>query len=297
VAALVRSVGPASLRTPHTGAMSSGYKDSAYVRIPSAAVSLEDATMMRRLQERGQRIRVKLEMGARTLPDGISHNVIGELRGRERPDEVVLVSGHLDSWDVGQGAHDDGGGCVISMEALRLMKELGLRPRRTVRCVLWTNEENGVAGGKAYAADVEKNGPRHVAAIESDGGVERPVGFGFRLRKLGTETTDTVRTEQLAERMRPYGALLAGIGATKIDGDGGGTDIGPLMRLGVPGVGHTTTMERYFEWHHSPADMLDKVDPVELRKNVAAIAVMTWVLAEMPEPLASAPRAANPASP
>jgi carboxypeptidase Q len=226
---------------------------------------------------------VKLEMGARMLPEGLSHNVIGELRGRERPDEIVLVSGHLDSWDVGQGAHDDGGGCVIAMEALRLMKDLGLRPRRTVRTVLWTNEENGVAGGKAYAADVQARGPRHVAAIESDGGVERPVGFGFRLRKPGTDTTDTLATERLVRRMQPYGALLAGIGAEKIDGEGGGTDIGPLMKLGVPGVGHRTTMERYFEWHHTPADMLDKVDPVELRKNAAAVAVMTWLLAEMPE--------------
>ncbi len=279
VAALVRSVGPVSLRTPHTGAMSA-YPDT-IPKIPAAALSLEDATMIRRLLGRGERVRVRLEMGARTLPDAISHNVIGEIRGRERPDEIVVVGGHLDSWDVGQGAHDDGGGCVISMEALRLIKSLGLRPRRTIRCVLWTNEENGAKGGAAYADSLGAPHERHVAAIESDGGVERPVGFDVGAYRLGTDSTDVARAARALARLGPIAPLLAGLGADRIAGGGGGVDITPLMKRGVPGIGHRTTGEHYFDWHHTESDMLDKVDPVELRKNVAAMAVLVYVLAEM----------------
>ena len=282
VAALVRSVGPVSLRTPHTGAMSN-YVDS-LPRIPAAAVTIEDAGMIRRLTERGQRVRVRLEMGAGTLPDTLSHNVIGEIRGRGRPNEIVVVGGHLDSWDVGQGAHDDGGGCVISMEALRLIKSLGLRPRRTIRCVLWTNEENGVRGGLAYADSARGEIDSHVAAIETDGGVERPVGFGVRVMR--DTTIDSLRTDRALARMREIGRLLAGIGAQQVTPDGGGADIDALMKKGVPGVSHRTTMEHYFDWHHTPADMLDKVDPIELRKNVAALAVVLYVLADMDEPVA-----------
>ena len=280
VAALVRSVGPVSLRTPHTGAMGDSLP-----RIPAAAVTIEDAAMMHRLTARGQRVRVHLEMGADTLAPALSHNVIGELRGRERPDEVVVVGGHLDSWDVGQGAMDDGGGCVISMEALRLIKRLGLRPRRTLRCVLWTNEESGLRGATAYFDSVRGEVSRHVAAVETDGGVERPVGFGVTLRRPGTDSTDVPGTRRAIELLRPAGRLLAGLDAGSITDDGGGADIGPLMRRGVPGLAHRTTMEHYFDWHHTPADMMDKVDPVELRKNVAALAVMLYVLADMPEDL------------
>ena len=283
VAALVRSVGPISLRTPHTGAMSE-YVDS-LPKIPAAAVTLEDATMMRRLSARGERVRVRLEMEARTLPPALSHNVIGELRGRSKADEVVVVGGHLDSWDVGQGAHDDGGGCVISMEALRLIKQAGLRPRRTLRCVLWTNEENGLKGGNAYADSLGRQVDGHVAAVESDGGVERPVGFGITLNRPGTDSTDVERTRRAVTVLAEAGRLLAGIGAESVTEDGGGADIGPLMKRGVPGIAHRTTMEHYFDWHHTRSDMLDKVDPIELRKNVAAMAVMLYVLADMPEDL------------
>jgi carboxypeptidase Q len=230
-------------------------------------------------------------MEADTLPDGTSHNVIAELRGRERPDEVVVAGGHLDSWDVGQGAHDDGGGCVISMEALRLLKALGLRPRRTVRIVLWINEENGARGGEAYAAEYGGDpARRHVAAIESDGGVERPVGFDVGVRRSGPganpDSTDAARTAAAIQQLRTLAPLLAGIGADQVKGDGGGTDITPLMKLGVPGIGHVTTMARYFEWHHTPSDAMSAVDPVELRMNVAAMAVMLYALAEMERTLA-----------
>jgi carboxypeptidase Q len=279
VAALVRSVGPVSLRTPHTGNMSA-YVDS-FPRIPAAAVSIEDAMMMHRLLDRGQHVRVKLEMEADTVLDAPSNNVIGELRGRERPDEVVVVGGHLDSWDVGQGAHDDGGGCVISLEAVRLLKALNLRPRRTVRCVFFTNEENGARGAARYDS-LSTPKERHVAAIESDGGVERPVGFGVTVYRVGADKSHSARTAFAASRLEAIAPLLAGLGASRIDTTGGGTDIGPLMKRGIPGIAHETVMEHYFDWHHTAADMLDKVDPVELRKNVAAMAVMIYALAEMP---------------
>jgi carboxypeptidase Q len=283
VAVLVRSVGPVSLRTPHTGAMAA-YVDS-FPAIPAAAISVEDAERIHRLLDRGKRVRVKLQMSARTHQDAISHNVIGEIRGRERPDEIVLVGGHLDSWDVGQGAHDDGGGCVIGLEALRLVKQLGLRPRRTLRCVFFTNEENGAKGAAFYDSTASSR-EKHVAAIESDGGVERPIGFGVELFRRGTDTTDVARTARAAARLREIAPLLSGIGAADITEKGGGADIEPLMKRGVPGIAHRTVMEKYFHWHHTEADMLDKVDPMELRKNVAAMAVLAWVLAEMPETIA-----------
>jgi carboxypeptidase Q len=288
----VRSVGPVSLRTPHTGAMWA-YVDS-IPKIPAAAVTIEDATMMHRLLARGERVRVHLEMGARTLPDAPSNNVMGEIRGRERPNEVVVVGGHLDSWDVGQGAHDDGGGCVISMEALRLIKRLGLRPRRTLRVVLWTNEENGSRGGAAYADSLGNRGETHVAAIETDGGVERVTGFDVNVLRAGSDSVDVARTAAATARVQEIARLLSGLGADHVTSGGGGTDIEALMKHGVPGLGHRTTMEHYFDWHHTQADMLDKVDPIELRKNVAALAVMVYVLADSPETLAgSAPTAAR----
>ena len=176
VASLIRSVTPYSMRTPHTGGMS---YDSTVQRIPHAAITPEDADMIERMIARGQRVSVRLTMSARTLPDAASRNVIGELRGRERPDEIVVMGGHIDSWDVGRGAMDDAGGVVAAWEAVRLLQRLGLRPRRTLRVVGWTNEENGLAGGRAYrdahAADLD----HHVLAIESDAGVFAPRGFGF----------------------------------------------------------------------------------------------------------------------
>jgi carboxypeptidase Q len=171
------------------------------------------------------------------------------------------------------------------MEALRLMKALGLRPRRTLRCVLWLNEENGTRGGIAYADSLGADVAQHVAAIESDGGVERPAGFDVGVRRTDANVPDSVRTAAAAARLREIAPLLAGLGADRVREGGGETDIGPLMRRGVPGIAHRTIGEHYFDWHHSPADMLDKVDPVELRKNVAAIAIVAYVLADMPETL------------
>src|SRR5690606_7183145 len=234
VASLIRSVGPYGMQTPHTGGMS---YDAAVARIPAAALSMEDALMLRRMQQRGERVRVRLRMSAETLPDAQSRNVVAELRGRERPDEVVVVGGHIDSWDVGTGAMDDAGGSVAAWEAVRLMKELGLRPRRTVRVVLWTNEENGLRGGTGYRDRHRDELDRHVLAIESDAGVFSPQGFGFG------------GTDAAYEIVREVGRLLEPIGAGRITRPGGGADIGPLMQLGVPGMGLVVDGERYF-WYH-----------------------------------------------
>jgi carboxypeptidase Q len=278
-------VGPVSLSTPHTGSLR--YEDEiSRVRIPAAAIAIEDAEMLARLAQRGVPVRLRLQMQARTKPKTISHNVIGELRGSELPEEIVVLGGHLDSWDVGQGAHDDGGGCVISMEAVRLIHALGLKPRRTLRVVLWTNEENGLGGARAYRDSLGDAVRNHVAAIESDGGVERPLAFGVRVRhedaKKNVDAAARVRHERAVARARELLPLLAPTGITEIRDDGGGADIGPLMERGVIGIAHRTVMEKYFDIHHTAADALDKVDPEELRQNVAAMAVLAYVLAEMP---------------
>jgi carboxypeptidase Q len=268
VAALIRSVGPFGMQTPHTGSLR--YNDS-IPRIPGAALSMEDAMMLRRMQERGQRPRVRLRMDARTLPDVQSRNVVAEIRGRERPEEVVVIGGHIDSWDVTPGAMDDAGGCVAAWEAVRLMKALGLRPRRTVRVVLWTNEENGIRGGNAYRDAHRAELPNHVLAIESDAGVFAPRGFSI------------TATDPAFEAVRAIGRLLAPIGADSVGRGGGGADIGPIMALGVPGMGLEVDGTRYFWYHHTAADTPDKLDPRDMARSVAAMAVMAYVAAEMPE--------------
>jgi carboxypeptidase Q len=242
--------------------------DSAVARIPALAITAEDAAMLRRMQARGERLVVKVEMEARTLPDAPSRNAIGEIAGRERPEEIVVIGGHIDSWDVGTGAMDDAGGVVIAWEAVRLMHALGLRPRRTVRVVGWTNEENGGRGGQAYRDAHRDELARHVVAIESDGGVFRPIGFGFS----GPDSARAV--------VRSIARLLARVGADSIGPSGGGADIGPIMQLGVPGMSHQVDGSRYFWYHHTEADNVDKLDPREVAMNVAAMAVMAWVLAE-----------------
>lgn len=272
VAALVRSVTARSLQTPHTGGMR--YAEDA-PKIPTAAVSIEDAELISRLYKRGVRVVVRLKMESHFKPDAPSANVVAELRGRELPDEIVVISGHLDSWDVGQGAHDDGAGCVMAMEALRVLRKLDLRPRRTIRVVLFTNEENGLAGGRQYAKDHERDLANHVAAIESDSGGFAPVGYGVSLK-------DESRQPRAVEQLRQITALLGAIGATRATSDGGGADIGPMKPFGVPLLSHDVDVSTYFDIHHTHADTLDKVDPVDLSRNVAAMAVVSYVLADMP---------------
>ena len=277
VATLIRTVGPFSMRNPHTGAMAP--YDSTVKAIPAAAITLEDAAMLHRMQTRGQKIVVRLEMEAQMLPDAPSRNVMAELVGREKPDEVVVFGGHIDSWDVGTGAMDDGGGMVIAWEAVRLLKQLGLTPRRTIRAVGWTNEENGGRGGLAYREAHKAELAKHVAAIESDGGTFKFRGFGFS----GNDSAYAV--------LRQIGKLLKPLGADTIFVGGGGSDIGPIMGEGVPGMSHNVDGTRYFWFHHSEADNVDKIDPKELAENVAAMAVMAYVLADLP---AGLPRGGKP---
>lgn len=270
VAMLVRSVGPAGLRLPHTGTLV--YADG-QPQIPAAAVTTEDAARLQRMVDRGTTVRLKLMMEAHFLPDADSANVIGEIRGRELPDEIVLVSGHFDSWDVGTGSTDDGGGAVATWEALRLMKKLNLRPRRTVRVVLWTNEENGGRGGLAYRDAHEAELARHVLMLECDGGVFRPTGFGFT-------GSDAARA-----KVRDIARLLAGIHADAIGAAGEGADISPsVQRAAIPSMSLDVD-GNYFLIHHTPADTVDKIDPLEIARSSGAIAVMAYVVAEMPERL------------
>ena len=270
VATLVRSITPVSLQTPHTGALR---YDESVSKIPAAAITIEAAELFQRMQDRGEQVTVRLKMAAKFLPDAESANVIGELKGTERPDEVVVVSGHFDSWDVGQGANDDGGGCIVSWEAVRLLKELGLRPRRTIRVVLWTNEENGGRGGLAYREAHRDELAKHVFAIESDSGIARPQGFGL------TNTAPLQARANLKEILR----LVSGIGADRVADDGGGSDIGPIMRDGVIGASLDVDGTHYFDIHHTQADTLDKIDPRDLALCVATMAVVAYTVADLPQ--------------
>ena len=273
VATLVRSMTGSSLYTPHTG--NQNYADGV-TKIPAAAITVEDAAFIRRLTESGQNVQVKLQMEAQMLPDADSANVMAEITGRERPEEVVVLGGHIDSWDVGQGAHDDGGGIVSAWQAVTIMKQLGLRPRRTIRVVGWTNEENGARGGASYASALGADARNHVAAIEMDGGAERPRGFGFNVQ--GSPAVQAAAKEKLQQIAK----LLEAIDANNISVGGGGTDIEPLAPAGVPLMSLQTIGEHYFDWHHTNADTLDKVNPQDLRKCIATLAVMAYVLADMP---------------
>lgn len=279
-AVLLRSVTPTGLRTPHTGALN--YSADA-PKIPAAAISIEDAMMLARLCQTGVRVMVKLQMSARTLEDAASANVIGEIAGREHPEEIVVMGGHIDSWDVGHGAHDDASGCAAAWQAVQLVKSLGLRPRRTLRVCLWTNEENGLRGGRAYREWAGEAVRRHVAAIEMDGGAEKLRGFGLSIQGASGAALD-----HAIERMQEIAALMRPLGAVEIVRGGGGADISPLMREGVPGIGHLTTGRRYFEWHHTEADTLDKIDRREFQEHIAALAVLGFVLADMEDRLAEA---------
>jgi carboxypeptidase Q len=270
VAMLVRSIGPAGLRLPHTGGLT--YRDG-IPKIPAAAIASEDADLLQRLADTGQRTVVHLSMEAHFEADAESANVVAELRGRERPDELVVIGGHIDSWDVGAGASDDGGGIVATWEAVRLMKKLNLRPRRTVRVVLWTNEENGARGARAYREAHSAELSKHVMMLEADSGLFTPVSIAVtgnaRVRKTVTEIA----------------SLLKNIDASTVTSGGGGTDIEPSTAAGnIPALSYEGTGE-YFVLHHTPADTIDKIPPVDVSRAAAAIAVMSYVIADMPERL------------
>jgi carboxypeptidase Q len=266
-AVVIRSVGSASLRTPHTGSVK---YDEIVPKIPAAAMTAEDAMLIHRLIARGSNVRMNLILTPRDLPQVRSANVIAEIRGSEKPDEIVLIGAHLDSWDLGTGAIDDGSGVAMVMDTMRIIHDFGtgfdLRPKRTIRCVLFMNEENGLSGGRTYFAN-HKN-EKHVAAIETDAGAAPPTGF--------TTTLSGDAVTALAERVR----VLDRIGAAKFETrTETGADTSLLVQAGVPGFGLVPDPLQYFDYHHSPADTLDKVDPLDLAKDTAAIAVLAWTLA------------------
>jgi hypothetical protein len=303
VACLIRSVTATSLRSPHTGAMR--YGDAAR-KIPAAAISIEDAEMIARLTARGQHVVVRLNMEARDEGLVPSANVVAELRGRTHPEEIVVIGGHIDSWDVGQGAQDDGVGSVMCMEALNVLRKLKLTPRRTIRVVLWTNEENGLAGARQYAKDHADELSKHVAAIEADSGCFRPTGFSLELRApregevedpprrapAEPATTQPYRRSESAEpnpqqdravsQMLEIVHLLEPLGSMKVSAGGSGADVGPMRPAGVPLLGFEVEGSKYFDYHHSQADTLDKIDRQDLAQCVAAMAVTAYVLADMP---------------
>lgn len=270
VASIIRSVGPYSMVSPHTGGM--GYEEG-IPKVPAMAMASEHADMLARMQARGQKIELHLYSEARMEPDAKSRNVMVEITGREKPEEVVVIGGHIDSWDVGAGAMDDGGGTVVSWQVLNVLKKLGLRPRRTIRVVFWTNEENGLRGGQKYMENQGENVNNHILAIESDAGVFKPKGFGF----TGSEPARKM-IEDIATLLNPIesGQILRG---------GGGADIGPLMQKGVPGMGLNVDGTKYFWYHHTHADTPDKLDPREMALCVATMAVMAYVVADMPDRL------------
>jgi carboxypeptidase Q len=269
VGAIVRSMTTRLDDLPHTGAMR--YEDGV-PQVPAVAISTIGASKLSERLARGP-LRLRLRLECRTLADAPSANVVGELVGRELPDEVLLVGGHIDAWDLGVGAHDDGAGCAQSIEAARLIAASGLRPRRTIRVVLFTNEENGLAGARAYRAAHEAELERHVLALESDRGGFVPRGF----------TTDANPTA--LSILRSLAEPLASIGADTVKPGGGGADIGVLASAGVPLVGLLPDSQRYFDVHHCERDTLEQVSPRELELGAAAMAALLWQVAERAEPL------------
>ncbi|RMG96413.1 MAG: peptidase M28 family protein [Deltaproteobacteria bacterium] len=269
-AVLVRSVTARSLRTPHTGALR--YEEGV-PKIPAAAVTVEDAVFLARSVARGP-VTVELFMSAKTVGEVDSANVVAEIPGRTRRDEIVLLGCHIDSWDVGDGSTDDMGGCIAVMEAARILVELELVPRRTVRVVLFTNEENGLRGAKAYHAAHGQE--RHVAVFEADAGQGAPLAFS-----VAGDDADLAALEAYAPLFLPFGV-------TAFVPGGAGADVSPFVADGVLGIGHRPDGSHYFDLHHSPADTVDKIDPDHLARNAASIALLAYILAERPEPEAPA---------
>jgi len=270
VAALIRSVGGAAYRLPHTGLTK--YADDA-PKIPAAAVTEEDAALIAALIPQGA-VRMHLVLTPQQLPDAVSYNVIGDLKGAEHPEQVVIVSGHLDSWDLGTGAIDDGAGVAVAMQAAHLVRQLGLHPRRTIRVIAWMNEENGLRGGETYAAEHAGEVANQFAAIETDGGADHPLGIYLAGKP------------ELKPMLEPIAKVLDASGAGLLEfRDEVGADIDPLAKLGVPNFSPMQDSRFYFNYHHTAADTLDKIDPQELAENAAINAVLAYGLANLEQPL------------
>jgi len=263
VAALVRSMTTRHDNVPHTGAM---HYDDSVKQVPAAAVSIIGAERLSGLLASGKPVRIHMEFSAQTLPDVESANVVGELTGTEKPEEVIVIGGHLDSWDKGEGANDDGSGCVQSIEALRLLKSIGLKPKRTIRAVMFMNEENGLRGGIAYA-EKQRPGEKTIAAIESDMGSFMPEGFGI---------SDSVAYEKLLR----WAPVFRFINADHFQLGGGGADISPLARQGVPLLDLIPEVQRYFDYHHSDSDTIENVNERELALGAAALAILSYIIGQ-----------------
>lgn len=276
VACLVRSVGNADYRLPHTGSLN--YAPDA-PKIPAAAVTAEDADLIAHLTAQAP-VTMHLLLTPQTLPDAPSFNVVADVKGSEHPEQIVIVSGHLDSWDLGTGAIDDGAGVAVAMETANLIKKLGLHPKRTIRVVAWMNEENGSAGSRAYAKEHAGEVDNHVGVIESDLGADHPLGF------------DVYGDKRALEMLQPVSQILVTTGATlMLPSDSPvEADISPLESAGVPGFGLHQDSRYYFNYHHTAADTLDKVVPRHLAENAAAMAVLAYALANMPDLLPRPPK-------
>jgi hypothetical protein len=274
-AVLLRSVGGADYRLPHTGVT---IWKPGQAPIAAAALAAEDGDLIERLAAQGP-LQMHLVLTPQTLPQADSANVIADWPGREKPDEVVIVSGHLDSWDLGTGASDDGTGVVGAAAVIDVLRQAGLHPRRTIRFIGWADEENGAIGGKAYAAALGDAAPRHVAAIESDGGAGHAMGITAAVTAGSVAQLEPVRLA-----LQPVGA-----GVLRHEEKEQGADITPLQAGGVPGFSPLVDMRHYFDIHHTAADTLDKVEPRDLRTQVAVMAVLAYFLAELPEPLPRLP--------
>jgi hypothetical protein len=248
---------------PHTGMLR---YDSTIAKIPAVAISTKHADLLSRLVATDKGFQFYLETHCQTLDDVLSYNVIGEIKGSEYRDEIILVSGHLDSWDLAQGAHDDGAGCVQAIEALRLLNVIGYKPKRTLRAVLFMNEENGLRGGQAYAHLAKLGNENHIAAIESDEGGFTPRGFSMTV-------TDAIRT-----KIKGWRPLLEPYGLTNFDNEGGGADIGPLLDQGTALIGFLPDSQRYFRYHHTKEDTIDKVDKRELELGAASITALIYLI-------------------
>jgi hypothetical protein len=263
LAVIVRSMGVNPEDYPHTGGLR--YTPN-IVKLPAVAISTRHADALSKLLKEEKDLQFYMETHCETLADAPSFNVIGEIKGSEYPDEIIVVGGHLDSWDLAQGAHDDGAGCVQSMEVLRLFKMMGYKPKRTIRAVMFMNEENGLRGGIEYARQAELRKEKHIAAIESDEGGFTPRGF--------TMTAD----EKVVSTIKSWKPLLEPYGLTDIGRSGGGADIGPLQPQGVPIIGFLPDSQRYFDYHHTPEDTFDKVSKRELELGAASMAALVYLI-------------------
>jgi carboxypeptidase Q len=263
LAILVRSMSNRVDDFPHTG---NQRYDPEYAAIPALAISTQDANLLSKLLAQQPDLSVYLESHGEMKAEKLSYNVIGELRGSEHPEEIIAVGGHLDSWDVGEGAHDDGAGCMQAIEVLRLYKHLGWKPKRTLRAVMWMNEENGLRGGQEYARVAKENGEKHIAAIESDSGGFLPIGFS----STGTDAQRS-KLSSWAELLRPYQLW-------NLQKPGGGADIGPLRDQGTFLIGLLPDSQKYFIYHHTEADVFEAVDQRELELGAAAMAALVYLI-------------------